>query len=157
MYLSHVDALPTFWYAESFSFLIAIFVSFINGSGNCLGVLIQSLVLNAYLGSVIWDGCQGAVEVPFHWTWWYGQLLTVATWKRLTVRYSRIIYLEIVRGALQIEIQYRKVLVTNKSQQSLLKSALLVFASRNQTTAVHVSIWETNHLRYWATLHQEWS
>ena len=43
-----------------------------DASENCLWVSIQSSVLTLYLGSVMsmkWDGCQGAVEVPFHWTW----------------------------------------------------------------------------------------
>ena len=53
MYLSHVDALSTGWYAWSFFLRRVIAESLVNALESCLGVLIQALVSNAYLGSVI--------------------------------------------------------------------------------------------------------
>ena len=57
----------------SFSLPLVIIELLVIALENCLGVSIQSLVLNVYMGwrcQCHWDGCQGAVGVAFHWTWW---------------------------------------------------------------------------------------
>jgi hypothetical protein len=64
MYLSHVDALPTCWYAWSFSLRLVIGDSLVIAGSIIVdllviagsdfpGISIQSSVLNAYLGSVM--------------------------------------------------------------------------------------------------------